>query len=624
MTAPSIPILFFADEVLGIQPYPWQCKILLNYEAGHPTAVAAANFTGKTSTVFPICALWTLANFPTARVMYLSATGSQVEKQFFAALNRFRGLPAFASWSWLSCEVRTNRGGFLFGRSTDTGGHIEGIHNQVGSPASLLIDECKTVDNEVIDTFSRCTTDFRLFMSSTGNASGGFYQIMTAQAHLWKTFTVTSSMCPHVDPALIAADRENLKDSVFAIKHDARFLYDAGDSMISLEHVRALIDKPPAIVHGKTSAFCDFAGAGDESVLALCQGNDTPIVDAWRHRDTLHSVGKFLNWFRILRLKGWDIGGDEGYGHQLMDRMAEQDFHLQRVNNGAQAKRNDIFVNLSAEWWSTVGQLIERRMIRISNDEKLIAQLTSRRKLYDSRGARAIGVQSGLGQPRCRISRSCGRPDWSCHDGPGFRSLHAESAGAPNVASDDGGADHPQRGGPVAGRADSILSAFRLPALRSLGDLADRAPVLVVDTREQEPLAFERLAWVRGTLTTGDYSVAGLQDLFSVERKTVSDLVGCCMGDNRERFERELHRLRGYRFKRLLLVGSEAEILASQYHSNIKPNAVLATLYAFEVRYDLPVVFVPTAQAGASLVERWAFYFTREAVGVTNDLWRAN
>jgi hypothetical protein len=34
------------------------------------------------------------------------------------------------------------------------------------------------------------------------------------------------------------------------------------------------------------------------------------------------------------------------------------------------------------------------------------------------------------------------------------------------------------------------------------------------------------------------------------------------MGDNRERFERELHRLRGYRFKRLLVVGSEAEILA--------------------------------------------------------------
>jgi hypothetical protein len=96
------------------------------------------------------------------------------------------------------------------------------------------------------------------------------------------------------------------------------------------------------------------------------------------------------------------------------------------------------------------------------------------------------------------------------------------------------------------------------------------------------------------------------------------------MGQNRERFERELHRLRGYRFKRLLAVGSEAEILAGQYNSNIKPEAVLATVYAFEVRYDLPVVFVPTAQASARLMERWAFYFARQMVESVNNLLREN
>ncbi len=37
----------------------------------------------------------------------------------------------------------------------------------------------------------------------------------------------------------------------------------------------------------------------------------------------------------------------------------------------------------------------------------------------------------------------------------------------------------------------------------------------------------------------------------------------------------------------------------------------------------LPVVFVPTAQAGARLVERWAFYYARETVAGVNDLWRA-
>jgi hypothetical protein len=46
--------------------------------------------------------------------------------------------------------------------------------------------------------------------------------------------------------------------------------------------------------------------------------------------------------------------------------------------------------------WSTVGQLIERRQIIIPNDEKLIAQLTSRRKLYDSRGRERLESKADL------------------------------------------------------------------------------------------------------------------------------------------------------------------------------------------------------------------------------------
>jgi phage terminase large subunit len=393
-----IPILLFADSILGIRPYDWQSQILLNYEAGHQTAAACANFTGKTSTVFPITALWTLYNFPRARLMYLSATSAQVKNQFFASLERFRSRPAFASWTWLETAVRNPHGGFLFGRATDTGGNIEGLHDQPDSPAALLVDEAKSIRPEVLDALSRCHTTFRLFMSSTGPAFGGFYQICTAKAHLWRTFRVPSSMCPHVDPATIEADRENLKDSVFRIKHGAEFLYDAGDSMISLEHVRALIDNPPAFVPGKVAGFCDFAGAGDESVFALCEGNRITIEPewCWRSRDTMHSVGKFLTLFRKLNLQGWQIGGDAGFGHQLMDRMAEEGFHLQRFNNGSPAKQPEIFFNLSAEQWSEVGQAIERRQIIIPNCEKLVSQLTSRRKLYDSKGRERLESKADL------------------------------------------------------------------------------------------------------------------------------------------------------------------------------------------------------------------------------------
>jgi phage terminase large subunit len=393
--APKIPILLFADSLLGIQPYDWQCQILLNYEAGFQTAAACANFTGKTSTLFPIASLWLLSSFPRARAMYLSSSGAQVRNQFFASLSRFRYRPAFAGWTWLENEVRNRDGGFLFGRATDTSGNIEGLHDQPDSPAALLVDEAKSIDDSVLDALERCHTSFRLFMSSTGAAFGRFYEICTAKAHLWRTFRVTSAMCPHVEKAAIEADRENLKDNVFRIKHDAEFLYDAGESMISLEHVRALIEDPPPHTRGRPIAFCDFAGPGDESVLALCDGNRAEIVDAWRSKDTMHSVGKFLAHFRRLGLKGYDIG-DEGYGHQLMDRMQEEGFYLQRFNNGQAAKRTEIYTNLSAEWWSTVGQLIERRAIIIPNDEKLVAQLCSRRKQYDSRGRERLESKADL------------------------------------------------------------------------------------------------------------------------------------------------------------------------------------------------------------------------------------
>jgi ERCC4-type nuclease len=161
-----------------------------------------------------------------------------------------------------------------------------------------------------------------------------------------------------------------------------------------------------------------------------------------------------------------------------------------------------------------------------------------------------------------------------------------------------------------------------LPGLRGLHDLADMRPVIVIDQREQNPLVFTRLTSVSGTLYAGDYSVAGLESSFAVERKSIDDLANCCMGANRDRFERELCRLRGYRFKRLLVIGTREDIAAGHYHSRIAPKAVLATLGAFEVRYDLPVVFAETPEAAAREIERWSWWAAREVVEAANDLLR--
>src|SRR5215472_12186206 len=150
--------------------------------------------------------------------------------------------------------------------------------------------------------------------------------------------------------------------------------------------------------------------------------------------------------------------------------------------------------------------------------------------------------------------------------------------------------------------------------------LAELFPVIAVDTREQSPLKFTRLQSVERALFSGDYSILGCEEQFAVERKSLDDLANCCLSGNRDRFEHELHRLRGFRFKRLLIVGTRAEIVAQRYHSRIAPKAVLATLSAFEIRYDLPVVFCSTPEEAATAIERWVFYYCREVIKFAHAL----
>jgi len=109
---------------------------------------------------------------------------------------------------------------------------------------------------------------------------------------------------------------------------------------------------------------------------------------------------------------------------------------------------------------------------------------------------------------------------------------------------------------------------------------------------------------------------------FAIERKSIDDIANCCLVAQRERFEHELHRLRGYRFKRLLVIGTREDIAAGRYHSRIAPKAVLATLGAFEIRYDLPVVFTAVPESAAREIERWAWFFAREVVQNGNNLLR--
>jgi len=138
-------------------------------------------------------------------------------------------------------------------------------------------------------------------------------------------------------------------------------------------------------------------------------------------------------------------------------------------------------------------------------------------------------------------------------------------------------------------------------------------PPLVIDTREQRPLVFPAVVKVRrGTLHTGDYSIEGYEDEFTVERKSLNDLVNTIIHE-RDRFERELERMRSFRFRRLLVTVPYCRVATGSYDfSRANPRSVVASVNAFEMRYGVPVTYAYGDAEAATRLLNWAWYFVRE------------
>lgn len=137
-------------------------------------------------------------------------------------------------------------------------------------------------------------------------------------------------------------------------------------------------------------------------------------------------------------------------------------------------------------------------------------------------------------------------------------------------------------------------------------DATQAGPAIIIDTREQEPYAFDPHPAVIEGLKTGDYSIQGLVGAVAVERKSLADLVGC-MTSGRDRFERELSRAVTTGMRRLWVVveGTLADLATGDYRSQLHPNAALGTIAAWANRYPpVQILFAGTRSLGQDLTRR--------------------
>ena len=133
---------------------------------------------------------------------------------------------------------------------------------------------------------------------------------------------------------------------------------------------------------------------------------------------------------------------------------------------------------------------------------------------------------------------------------------------------------------------------------------------IIIDSREQKPYQFENPT-TTGALSTGDYSICGLEDCVAIERKELNDLIGC-LTKGRDRFERELFRAKALDYFALIIECSLSDLINGNYRSNMNPKSAIQSLLAFSVRYRLPIFFCGNRQYGQKVTESLLTKYARE------------
>ena len=140
--------------------------------------------------------------------------------------------------------------------------------------------------------------------------------------------------------------------------------------------------------------------------------------------------------------------------------------------------------------------------------------------------------------------------------------------------------------------------------------------VILIDSREQRPLEFfhpldarKKLRTEVFTLDTGDYSIKGLhKSEVAIERKSLDDLLNC-VGKERDRFERELHRLLGFKSRAvvveaswdIIMMGRDASNPAMPWRSKLVPSQVMGSIVGWQ-DLGVPFFFHPDREVLASWV----------------------
>lgn len=430
--------VWFATEVLGLDPWSKQRVILESVRDNKRTAVRSGHGVGKT-TIAAAVVLWFLTAFgPEALAVTTAPTWRQVRDLLWRAIatQYARGHGFFLEGKLNDTRLEFAPQWYAVGLSTREPENFQGYH----APHLLFVcDEASGVGQPIFDASEGFLTGEGSRVLLIGNptqVTGQFYDAFHKEQALWQTIHVATTDSPNFtgeevsDQARRAlVGQEWLDDKkvkwgeaspIYAVRVRGDFPQQSDRAVVSLAELELAQnrgDDPEAGTEQDWPVIisCDPARFGsDETVIALRRANHVRIVKTYTGKATTETAGEIL---RVCRENHHPLYGrpsvvvDEiGIGGGIIDQLrevGEYSVHAYNASHAPAESNESEYPNARSELWFEFAEEW-LPVVDLDPDDQLAADLLAPEYKIDMKGRRVVEPKDDT---KKRLGRSPDRAD---------------------------------------------------------------------------------------------------------------------------------------------------------------------------------------------------------------------
>ncbi|ANY70418.1 terminase B [Paenibacillus sp. BIHB 4019] len=404
----------FAEDMLEFDPDDWQRTAMMDVAEVPLTTIRSGQGVGKTAFESALV-IWFLCCRPNPKVICTAPTRQQLHDVLWAEIAKWlEGSKVKQLLKWTKTKIYMigqEERWFATARTATKPENMQGFHEDY---MLFIVDEASGVEDRIMEAILGTLSGDENKLVMCGNptrTSGVFYDSHNKDRENYRSRRVSSRDSKRTSRRNIAMlESKYGKDSdVIRVRVDGEFPRGESNSFIALEAAEfAKNDVRLQPVGTRLIVGADIARFGDDETSIYGRIGGKTVIERHHHKqDTMQTTGWILRLIDEARAERPEIYeveiriDDSGIGGAVTDRLREINEERQLgyiivpVNNGSSAS-DEHYGNLGSEMWGCIKSLLEENMsnfilgvpgvLELPDDEKLIAQLSTRKWRMNSNG----------------------------------------------------------------------------------------------------------------------------------------------------------------------------------------------------------------------------------------------